>query len=300
MTQTPRQKLGSVIAFHLSKQSKRDHDVAVRCGVADKVVEQWRSGSAVPDRQQWKKLCGLVARSLYDCTSTYNDALRDQDAERDSIVQGLRRNGHNQVIGGKVVTNFGDKLIEAATVAAVPVAPVSVVEAKAEDASSSKRRYTPRPARPARATMPEAIAERMEFARSILMQRPKISSRGEDGLIALLQKRFGVGLSDGNLTRLRDEVLRDSVAREIRSHAQPALSVQAAQPVTHPATDPSPVATKQVNDVDVSAGVELIVGAIPGLQSMTITIGDDGVASVSWDVRQVQVTTVSSSLTVRR
>lgn len=291
MTQTSRQKLGSVIAFHLSKQNKRDHDVAVRCGVADKVVEQWKSGATVPDRLQWKKLCGMVARSLYDCTSTFNDALRDQDAERDSIVQGLRRNGHNQVIGGKVVTNFGDKLIEA--VAAVPVVSAPVVETKAEEMPKAK---VYRSARPQGATMPEAIAERMEFARSILMQRPKISSRGDDGLIALLQKRFGVGLSDGNIALLRDQLLRESVARDIRSNASPTTSERLPDAVV-----PPPAATaKQVNDADVSAGVELIVGAIPGLQSMTITIGDDGVASVSWDVRQVQVTTVSSSLTVRR
>lgn len=296
---TARQKFGEVLAFHFVKQHKSDRDVSDRCGVPIRDVERWRAGELVPDRAQWKRACQLVSRSLFGVSALHGDALKEQEDEREQAVRQLRaNNGHRTTSNGVAVTNFGDKLVEAAIV--IPEVRVAEPSQPTPVAETQRKPY---PSQPPGARTLDAISERREYARSILMQRPKIPFRGPDGLKELLLKRFGVCIAEAECLRLREELNNDRIEREVASRLA-LQSVVSKQPVPDrppPVAPPAaPVITASVNDAEVSAGVELIIGAIPGLMEMTIKVDDAGVASVDYSVRKVQVTTVSSQLTVRR
>lgn len=297
---TARQRLGEVISFALKESGKGDHDVSHRVGVSTREVESWRAGTATPNNLQWKKLCQMISRSLWQHAATQKEAMRELEEERDATVRALQRNGHAmKTSSGQVVTNFGDKLV--AAVIAKPEPPAAESPAVATGVARRVRQYA---TLPPGAKQPDNVLERREFARSILMQRPAITSRGDDGLIELVRKRFGVGMSDVEVRRIREEVERDAIEREVRAKISQEQLHQAPPPAVAPTPPPAPVpvvtVTAAVNDADVSAGVELIVGAVPGLQEMTIRVDDAGVVTVNYDVRKVQVTKVSAQLTVRR
>lgn len=284
---TARKKLGDAIAFHLKKMGHDDRAVSSRIGVNVRDVERFRTGELVPDRHQWKRLCSQVAKQLYSIAGLHSDALREQDEEREASVRALRRNGHAQEVNGMAVTNFGDKILAAVTVPA-PMRPV-VEEPEEPLTAQSSDHYS----RPVGWRSVDQRQERFDRAVEIVRARPKISTRGPDGLIAILQKEFGVGLSDENIGSIRELVAREHVARD-------AVVQAAARDASRTAPAAPEVVTAKVRESDVSAGVELIIGAIPGLQEMTISVDDQGVASVNYSVRRVEITTVSSSLTVRR
>jgi hypothetical protein len=248
--------------------------------------QRWRQGALVPDRMEWKKLCGMVARGLWSFQGLHGEALVEQDEDRQAQLRSLRRNGNGHTTGNgtAVVTNFGDKLV-AAIAAPAPIRVVEPPQPTPEPDDPAPDHYS----RPPGWRQHDKRQERYDRALEIVRSRPSISTRGPDGLIALIQKEFGVGLSDESIGAVREQVARE------RAAAIP-------PPTAPPPTPPGPplVATAAVNDADVSAGVELIIGAIPGLQQMTIAIDDQGVASVSYSVRRVEITTISSSLTVRR
>lgn len=271
-----RKKLGEALTFHLSKMERGDREVSKRIGVNVRDVERFRSGELVPDRHQWKRLCSQVAKQLYSIAGLHSDALREQDEEREAAVRALRRNGHTQEVNGMAVTNFGDKLLAAVPSPVAPPAPLEEVDPPAPTGDHYNR--------PIGWRSVDRRQDRFDRAVEVIRARPKIPTRGPDGLIAILQKEFGVGLSDENIGSIRELVARE------QETPQPA----------RPTPSPAPAATAAVRESDVSAGVELIIGAIPGLQEMTISVDDQGVASVNYSVRRVEITTVSSSLTVRR
>lgn len=301
MTKTARKKLGEVITFHLRQRSMDDRSASDRCGVSVKIVENWKSGEVVPSGSEWKRLCQLVSKGLFGAAGLHHDALKEQDEERDAMVRRLQHNGHTTTsVNGAVVTNFGDKLVQSQASRPEPTpAPDDVADAIVP--VKERKNY---PVHPVGTRMASAVHERREYARSILIQRPKISFRGPDGLRELLVKRYGAGIAEPEYKRLLEEIETERVERVISARL---AAVQQETParvrpvmLPPPQVKEVPVETPPVKDADVSAGVELIIGAIPGLQEMTIKIDDAGVASVSYSVRKVQVTTVSSSLTVRR
>ena len=284
---TAREKLGQLIQHHFTKVRATDHQVAARIGVSAAEVEKYRKGLAVPDRETWSRLCGMISKGLWGAKELYSEAMREQDADKDQQVRALRRNGHTTVSNGQAVTNFGDKLVAATqsspqSTAPAPV-PAPATESAIHDDDADRDRRLPEGARSY-----EQRSRRIEFARAILRSRPHIPTRGPDGILALIRKEFDVGLSDAEIARARDDVSRD------RRAAEPKASGRSSD---NPTLENSGGA---VNDADVSAGIELIMGAIPGLRSMTITVDETGAASVDYQIRRVEVTTVSSSLTVRR
>lgn len=314
---TAREKLSKIIDYHLRESKKNDHDVAARIGCSERYVEEFRTGKRVPDGHQWKKLCSMINRALWSSQALHKDAMQEQQDERDQLVRAIQRNGHTtRQPNGSVVTNFGDKLVAAATTAVEPkvkqvTASAPTPEQTVVQATAPTRRSYP--AQPPGARSREAQWERYEYAKNLMRLRPAIDARGEDGLIFLVKQRFGCGIGDSTIQQIRSELEKERIDREvnarveaIRKGVEPSKSapVPAAAPAPEPplvvAPDPLPTAAASNADSDVQAGVELILGAIPNLQRLTITVNEAGEASVDYDVKRVQVTTVSGKLTVRR
>ena len=304
---TARDKLGEVITFHLRQTGKSDHSIADRCGVSIQVLYTWRSGRVVPNGGEWKRLCQMVSRGLFGSSGLYKDALAEQDKEREMAVRALQRNGHTTTINGAAVTNFGDKLVESRVMATASQDQSAETTASVNGQSASKLRRDPGWRSVA------AVQERREFAAQILRERPAAPYMGPDGVHEMMLRKFGAGISSNDFTRIRDAIQREVIEREVCAKLgvapvkaapqqltpDPSARALPAQPVDAAASIAAE-STRRVNDADVSAGVELIIGAIPGLTEMVITVDEAGVASVRYDVRKVEVTTVSSSLTVRR
>lgn len=301
---TARTKLGEAITFHLDKLGRGDREVSQRIGVAIRDVERFKSGELVPDRGQWKRLCQQVAKQLFSIQGLHSDALREQDADREASIRALRRNGHTQESNGMVVTHVGDKLMAAIAPPQESVPPSPPEQAPEEIETVKKRR-------PGRSYESQKL--RIDRAREILTQRPAIKIRGQDGLMDILIMEFGVGLDAYKVKEIRDELQAQRDAQvSTPTHADPlmpARSIQSDSPVVITASSaaakmarpPERVTeTGKVRDADVSAGVELIMGAIPGLREMRIVVDEHGVAYVSYSINHVKITTVSSSLTVRR
>jgi len=297
-----RKKLAETINFRLDERGMSNRQISERIGASVSEVEKMRDGTLVLDRMKWKRLCGMVARSLFAVQHLYNDALKEQEEERDMVVNGLRRNnGFQQRTSSGAMTNFGDKLVAAGVIDE---------PRKEPDVTDEKKARKAMPQFPPGAMTDERIAERRAYARDIIRQRPAISGFGDDGLQAILRKRFGVGISPEQVTLLKEEeVKRENYERDIRAKiaAEAVASARPTAPAPLPETErpassieTPPVSTRAINDADVSAAVEIIIGAIPGLQTLTIEVNEAGEASVSYEVRKIQVQTVKASLTVKR
>lgn len=325
MTQatTARQKLAEIIRHHIKESGKNDREVSARVGVPIREVERWKDGTLVPTGHQWKKLCHMVSRALQTYMPVHRDALREQENDHDMTLRSLQRNGHSQRLSdGKVVTNFGDKLVEAVTAAAAPPPQIEQAPLPSQNDTTGQDQQMDKPRRTYTAPPPgsrslEAMVERRAFARSILLQRPAIPSRGEDGLIKLVQTRFGIGISEYEINKLKLDMERERLEAKARDLERPAPAtgqqvVAAAQTAGFTVADVKDIAAAVGRQVpvapppapalspgspsDVQAGVELILSAIPNLLTLTIRVDDKGEASVEYDVKA----TVSNKLTVRR
>ena len=58
--------------------------------------------------------------------------------------------------------------------------------------------------------------------------------------------------------------------------------------------------TAPTSDEDIQTAVGLILDAIPGLQTFTISVDEHGEASVDYQIRKVKIETVGGSMKVQR
>lgn len=154
----------------------------------------------------------------------------------------------------------------------------------------------------------DQIERRKAFALEQLRLRPGIRTTGADSLDTLLQRTFGVGLSASAVAELRAQVERERIEAE-RQRIRAEVLTEVAAPA--PAPEPKPervieqlpherTGTGEVSEDDLAAAVDLVLHAIPGLQTFTITVDEHGVASVDYQIRKVVVTTAGGSLKVPR
>lgn len=138
-------------------------------------------------------------------------------------------------------------------------------------------------------------AERRAFAKGLLLQRPGIKSVGGDGLVEAVRSRFGIGIDPGVIHELRAEIQHE--AREAELRAQLPIAV-AADPVV--ASVPTPRIEQAADPAAIAKAIEIILGALPGLESLMITVDENGEASVDYQIREIKVQTTGGSLKVRR
>lgn len=323
---TARQQLGEVITFRLSQQRRTDRDVANRCGVSTSDVERFRAGTLVPEPKTWKRMCEMIARSLYGDSALYTAARAEQEGERELATRGLQR--MNPTRNGappptNVATNLGDKLREVKLEPAVPAPDARTVnpgQAVTYHAPAPEPDLRPTPtmkqlgvaprgrARDGRVLLPtrpdgsmsaDKRAERITFARSILLQRPAIPLNGEDGLLSMMRKRFGIGLDPETIQTLRRQLDDERREAEVRAKLEaergqtPAPAAVPAPPPIQaaPAASPAPVPAtppRAVSEDNIATAVGLIVAEVPGLRRMTIEVNDAGEASYTYEVREVR------------
>lgn len=144
-------------------------------------------------------------------------------------------------------------------------------EAKREAAKAARAAAeVAAPAPPVAAFAPSSEADRAEHARELLRKSPfmKIGD-----LVKELQRKFGVSLQSQQLYALRAEV------RENRP--------------TRP-TEP------MINEKDIEAAAQLVLGAIPNLRTFTISVDDSGEVTVNHTTREVRVVEASGSIKLKR
>lgn len=294
MTREARQKLGEVIRWHVEQRGKSDRMIADFCGAPISQVVAWKEGRLVPDGPQWHALKRGIHRALNEHNQLYQRAKAEQDAERETIKRGITsmrinangptngaaKNGANTPIN----TALGDKL--RAVVEQLP--PVSEPKEETVKTKNSSRANKP----PGAYTL-EAQKERLDFARGLLLQRPHMRVGGPDGLVAAIRTRFGISVAPNTLVKLKAQV-----QQEIDASRAPKPAVSA--PVTPPLANVAPTPSTTVPTSDLEAAVQLILGAIPNLRTFTISVADDGEASVDYKVREVKVVETGGSLKVRR
>lgn len=365
--QNARQRLGEVIKFHRTAREITIREVSrrARCSIAD--VESWESGAIVPSGEQWKALTQGINRSL----NAYNElrlrAQAEQDAERATIARSIgvhATNGHNRKIG----TNLGDKLVTARPGAEAPAAhtpPPAIISSKlaaADSPSAAVRQSIPvapqlhpeetqsrkgrtMPDRPVGSLTDEAVQQRKDFARGLLMQYPRKRTSGADSVVEAVRIRFGIGIAPETVDEIRAELQRDKLKAEIASEMRAAgaspqaerfalatagemigpqatidlinaeqaqrdltakierdasIAREAARLERARGVPASSAATDEINAADLEAAVQLVLGAVPGLQTFTIAVDEHGEASVEYQVRKVVVTTAGGSIKVRR
>lgn len=319
-----REQLGEVIAFY---RNARGHDVrfvarVVGCSIA--LVEQFEAGKAVPTSDQWGKLKRAVNGGLREFGDVWRAAAEEQLAEHEALqarrraeerqnVEQNKTNGtprhapHAPAIG----TNLGSKL--ASVQPPIPHKPFSAladVRLPAPIAPPPEpepvqtpvvERKTRKPIPPGAMTS-EAIERRRQYVRDLIGRRPGIRGSGPDSVNSELLATFGVTMDHNTIERLRAEVEG--------SRGAPQLEVGSAQRDTKPANVPEaappivavapPHSSGDVNEADLAAAVDLILASVPGLQTFTIAVDDDGHATVDYQIRKVVITTAGGSLKVQR
>ncbi len=162
------------------------------------------------------------------------------------------------------------------------------------------------PVRPAGASAYTAIERRRRFVRELLAAFPNKRTNGADSVIELVRKTFGIGISPEYVDAIREELKTERIKAEVRAEmgAPPKPDdKQALQKATdeherkHPA---APIATAEVNHGDLEAAVQLVLGAVPNLQTFTISVDENGDASIDYQIRKVTITTEGGTLKVRR
>lgn len=324
--QNARQRLGEVIKFHRTSREWSVREVAKRCKCSVTDVEAFEAGRLVPNGEQWKSLCMGINRALHSFNDLRMRALDEQRAEQETITRSITNmnNGHH-----KVGTNLGAKLgsVQLASVPGSnkpapdsPTAPTSdartVNPGQPVTYHAQPTAIPPEPTRDttklkaALQSLPvgwksrTANEQRRAFALEELRKRPTIRTSGADSLDEMLQRTFGVGLSDSTIRELRAQVQREKLKAEILAEMPPVAQVHRIEATPTPGTIPAivdaPIPTGEVNNEDLEAAVQLVLGAIPGLQTFTITVDEHGEASVDYQIRKVVVTTAGGSLKVRR
>lgn len=175
----------------------------------------------------------------------------------------------------------------------------------------------PRKAIPAGSMAAEAIERRRQYVRDLIRKRPGIRGTGPDSINSELLATFGVTMDHGTISELRAEIERErNAALDARAGVtnvipQTTIDImnaeQAQRDLDARLKDAPPIiavapaqATGDVNEADLAAAVDLILASVPGLQSFTIEVDEQGHATVDYQIRKVVVTTAGGSLKVPR
>lgn len=305
-----RQKLGSVLEFAL--RGRQDAHIADKIGIKAQDVKLWRSGALVPSENAWARLTAYIT-DLRQHAELCLRARAEQEREREAIVAGLRRPGPAPSVA---VTNLGDKLRQAIpSTSDAPDPPAAPPEtsttqpvgyqnpgayARAAADLGTPIRYAAdgraaSPPRPDGSMSVAARSLRRQYVRDILRERPNAPATGPDGVISMVRRRFGIGIQPGEVAGIRRELAAGPTI-----HPPTAPAAAAPPPAT---VAPAPIAAAAAVATpapapDLSAAIELVLGAIPGLRTMRIDVGESGEASVTYEIRETR--TVAGSLTMRR
>lgn len=346
-----RQALGYAIKFHREERGRSTREVSRRTRASISDVEAWERGALVPSGEQWAALRQGVNRALNQYSDIYRNAREEELAERQVITKGIEMHSNGAKNNGAkpLTTSLGDKLATVAIPTPVTATPapdartvnpgqaVTYVETASPQptrpldhkTATAQLGLTPRgysrdgrtliPLRPPNSMSRESIDERIAYARGILLQRPAINLHGDDGILALLRSRFGIGLDPDRISKLRKEIETERIEAGVRAKIQRAETAardliagidmpssathHGAPPLGTRIPQPTPVApapTGEINEADISAAVDLVLGAIPNLQQFSISVDEHGEASVDYQIREVKVTTRGGGFKVKR
>lgn len=279
---TSRQKLAQILNFRLTEKKLPASYVASRCHVAIPDVLQWLAGTLVPNSGEWVYLNTYILRNIAP-DALWQAAKQEQDEDHRQKLRSLDK-ANLEKDPSKIVTNVGDKLREAGVSELVPkIAP-----------ESPKRRMYPDRLAAHSTALPgaktrDAREERRQFAKGIILQRPGIKIGGDDGLQVLIRQRFGIGIDPSIVPEIKREIANEHKHTEIPAPEQPPAKL---------IVPPAPVVVSQEpNQKNLTTGVNLILGSIPNLQQFTLTVRENGEATIEYRVRKIEEQT--GSLIVR-
>jgi hypothetical protein len=291
-----RVRLGEVIRFQADRRGWTPRKLADICSVPREAIENWFAGRTVPDSRAWESL-KHVSHSLASYSQLRQQALLEEEAERNRVIE--QREKERQVAqeqrdkSRQAVTNIGDKL--------APV--ISIVKEQEQMPTDPPKPRKPMPIRPPGANSSQAVHERIEFARGLLMTRPYMKINGPDGLVESIKTRFGVGVDPRTLSPLVEEARARAVAgvsdnRVAREAARQAIAQPIEDPMPHQKA--VPVAPARDASSEIAAAVKMIIEAVPGLVILTIKVEDDGVIRVAHQVKETRVVVDTGTMELKR
>lgn len=331
--ESSRKRLGGVIQFHRERRSLTPRRVADMCGVSVEAVGNWEAGHVVPDGKAWDKLKGIVNKRLVSYAELRQRALAEEKEERERIIKSMEHG--KMVTNGTNGTPAKQSQRPPAPLAHKPFSGLVDVfpppESKPDAQSEAVPKKGAMPDRPPGSMKRGAIDERSAWARLQFRARPRMPINGPDGLLEMLRKRFGVGLDPDTCNRIKAEVHEElkllpparpagidlgpppirlkptaaAVQEAIAAGRIPAPVAQTPAAVTPSSPGikaaPGPLPGGQlVNTDDIEAAVQLVIGAVAGLRTFSISIDDNGEASVNYTVRETRIHETSGSIKVRR
>jgi transcriptional regulator with XRE-family HTH domain len=162
------------------------------------------------------------------------------------------------------------------------------------------------PPKPSGSNAADQVEIRKRYVRALLAQWPNKRTTGADSVLEAVRKQFGVGISPEAVDAIRAE-MRGTAApvtpepRDATIFTAPELfkvpSAAQEQPLAQPVPE---AATVEINEADITAAVDLVLGAIPNLQEFSIRVDESGEAHVDYQIREVKITTRGGSLKVKR
>lgn len=316
-------QLAQILTFSRKEKGWTRRNVAQVAGCPERLVEEWENGEAVPDGQRWNKLCRALDRSLYQWNVLHRNALTELRAKHDEKPA-------TTSFGDKLRQAVAQAAQPLMVVAPQPQAPevVQAVVPEPEPAPEDPEQLPDEPndaldpeerlrrkrlsdalrALPSGWKTQEAVAEREQAARELLTQRPRMPLAGPGGLHETLRERFGVSVHRARLAEIRDEVQREVLKQVIPdvqgTWPKPVVDPLAAACVgTTPTYAYEPPAGPSVHLLDgadpaeqLTAGIELLREAIPGLAELLLTVDNNGEVDVQYKVREIKVVEKSGSL----
>jgi len=299
--QTARQKLGEVITFELARQDRTDRRIADRIACSAEDVGRFKAGTLVPSATTWRRLCQLIAKSLFSYQKLYSEARAEQESEREIAVRGLMTHRNGAPPSATISTNIGDKIKAAKPPATPVVTPQPAIIPPPHSATAdlgvapSGRAADGRmlqPARPDGSMSRSARQLRTDFVRDMLKQRPDARTSGADSIIAAVRRTFGVGIDPRHVEEIRTEVARERLEAEVRAKiAAEATATPVAIPVTPPpASSPMPAVEPRPDSADhereIGDLVEMLVSSVPTLRTLHVEVDDNGEASFTFEIRR--------------
>lgn len=326
--QSARQRLGEIIAFYRKDRDWSLRDVSRRAKVSQNLVEDWESGKAIPSRDEWKALCQGVNRALQAHHDVYERARNEAETEareRAAKNEPPKEQPKPMRPDTKINTTLADKLANVTVDEPKPVAPPLRVVTELHPPPATKKPAPTAseqmglpvrgfaadgrklaPTRPQGAGSAENVERRKAFVRQLLIANPNKRTQGADSVLEHVRRQFGIGISPDTVDEIREELRRERIKAEIIAElpapVPPTMPAMAAQLLEHIATPTAPAvpATNDPQPGDLEAAVQLIRDALPGLQTFTISIDENGEASVDWQIRKVKIETVGGSIKVRK
>jgi hypothetical protein len=330
--QSARARLGEIIAFYMRERDYSARDVSRRVKVGQPLVEDWINGREVPNRDQWKGLCQGVNRNLHAHQDVYDRARAEaEDEARQRAAKNQPKEQSKPMRQDtKINTALADKLGTALTTTQTgrATAPIEVVTPTAPPLRVVTELHPPlaadgrklQPVRPPGSHSTENVERRKEYVRRLLISSPNKRTQGADSVVEHVRREFGVGISPETVDEIREELKRERIKAEIIAElpppvppTMPAMAAQLLEKIATPIADnkvgPAQPTNAQQAHLDAMAtpepgdlqtAVQLILEALPGLQTFSITVDESGEASVDYQIRKVKIETVGGSIKVRK